>query len=327
MPKAGTVTLVIGKATVERGTPTEVQPVHFRDPVYLKDSIATEEESYVRVLLGRKALVTVSEMSVLTITEDLHQATINLDSGFIGLSVARKRMDNGEFIEIRTPHAVAAVRGTKVMAEVPTPDITRLTVVEGHVDVYSLSAPNQVISVSTRQSVSATRIAPGRLENLSPKILKEKQQKLMPPKNPAANSTVSDVMVKKHRKDATQIAKKFTQPKIPNQPLAAVEMSGDPDLEPQSNSGDSGSSSGSGSTGGGTPSGGSVSTASGPSSPAPSPSPAAQTAPAPAPMVSASPPVSAPVAIAPAAPSKPAPVVVAPAPQHRERSRRSWRRR
>lgn len=209
--KAGTITLVIGKASVERGTPAEVQPVHFRDPVYLKDSITTEEESFVRVLMGRKALVTVSEMSVLTITEDLHQATINLDSGFIGLSVARKRMDDGEYIEIRTPHAVAAVRGTKVMAEVPTPDITRLTVVEGHVDVYALSAPTQVISVSTLQSVQTTLTAPSQLKTLTPQALQKEQQRLNPPQGPNSDSTPSDTVVEKQFGNATKIAKNLTQ--------------------------------------------------------------------------------------------------------------------
>ncbi len=203
--KVGTITLVIGKASVERGAPAEVQPIRFRDPVYLKDSITTEEESFVRVLMGRKALVTVSEMSVLTITEDLHQATINLDSGFIGLSVARKRMDDGEYIEIRTPHMVAAVRGTKVLAEVPTPDITRLTVVEGHVDVYALSAPTQVISVSTLQSVQTTLTAPSQVQTLTPQALKEKQQRLTPPQRPKSDSTPSDTVVEKQLGDASKI--------------------------------------------------------------------------------------------------------------------------
>ncbi len=208
--KAGTVTLVIGNATVERGTPAEVKPVHFRDPVYVQDSITTGEESFVRVLMGRKALVTVSEMSVLTITEDLHQATINLNSGFIGLSVARKRMDDGEYIEIRTPHAVAAVRGTKVIAEVPTPNITRVTVIEGHVDVYSHSRPNQIISVSTRQSVETTLTAPSRIQTLSPNVLEKKKQQLNPPTEPAKNSSVLDRIVKKQIGEASQIAQNLT---------------------------------------------------------------------------------------------------------------------
>lgn len=292
--KAGTITLVIGKATVERGTPAEVTPVNFRDPVYLKDSITTGEESFVRVLMGRKALVTVSEMSVLTITEDLHQATINLDSGFIGLSVARKRMDNGEYIEIRTPHAVAAVRGTKVIAEVPRPDITRITVVEGHVDVYSHSAPSQVVSVSTRQSISASRMAPSRIETLTRKVIEEKKQRLTPPKPPAADSSTSDIMVEKQIGDATKIAKGMIGPSYSNQQSGTAGKSGNTAVASQSGSGESGTSSSGGSavavggsTGGGTPTGGPVaSSGSVPSSPAPTPAPTplAPKAPAPAPL-------------------------------------------
>ena len=118
IPKAGTVTQVVGTATLTRADVPKDLPVKFRDPVYLKDKITTQEKAFVRVLLGGKAVVTVRELSVLTITEEPDHATIDITRGFVALSVARKRMRPGEYVEIRTPHAIAAVRGTQVNTDV-----------------------------------------------------------------------------------------------------------------------------------------------------------------------------------------------------------------
>jgi hypothetical protein len=70
------------------------------------------------VLLGGKAVATLRERSVLTITELPGQSSIELHAGKIGLAVAREKMRAGESIDIRTSNAVAAVRGTVVVAEV-----------------------------------------------------------------------------------------------------------------------------------------------------------------------------------------------------------------
>jgi hypothetical protein len=69
-------------------------------------------------LLGGKALVTVRERSVLTITEIPGRSTVNLENGKIALAVARERMGPNESVDIRTSNAIAAVRGTVVVAEV-----------------------------------------------------------------------------------------------------------------------------------------------------------------------------------------------------------------
>src|SRR5207302_3261780 len=93
----------------------------FKDPVLLQDKIATGSESLARMLLGGKAVVTVRERSVLTITEVPGRSTIDIESGKFALAVARERMRPGEVIEIRTPNAVAGVRGSVIVTEVETP--------------------------------------------------------------------------------------------------------------------------------------------------------------------------------------------------------------
>lgn len=115
---AGVVTTLHGSATVARTAVPQEVPLKFKDDVFYRDRISTKESSIVRVLLGGKALVTVRELSVLTISEEPGRATVDLESGKIALAVARKLMRPGESIEIRTPNAIAAVRGTVVVVEV-----------------------------------------------------------------------------------------------------------------------------------------------------------------------------------------------------------------
>jgi hypothetical protein len=85
------VAALSGTAAVARATLPRPLPLRFRDEVFLQDQIRTAEKSIVRVLLGGKALVTVREISVLTITETPGRSTIELTSGKIAVAVARQR--------------------------------------------------------------------------------------------------------------------------------------------------------------------------------------------------------------------------------------------
>src|SRR5437870_4662779 len=84
--RAGIVTALHGTATVTRASLAGPRALSFRDPVFLKDRIATGDESLARILLGGKALVTVRERSVVTITESPRISTVDLASGTIALS-------------------------------------------------------------------------------------------------------------------------------------------------------------------------------------------------------------------------------------------------
>jgi hypothetical protein len=116
---AGVVTTVNGDATLTRAV-AAAQPVslRMRDEIFVRDRIQTRERSLVRVLLGGKALITVRELSVLTVTEEAGRVTVDLQSGKVGVAVVKARMRPGEIIEIRSPNATAAVRGTVFVVEV-----------------------------------------------------------------------------------------------------------------------------------------------------------------------------------------------------------------
>ena len=94
-----------------------------------------------RVLLGGKATVTARERSVLTITEVPGVATVHLDEGRVSVAVSKGLMKPGESIEIKTPNAITAIRGTVVVAEVirTERDVqSTITLLRGLIDVTRL---------------------------------------------------------------------------------------------------------------------------------------------------------------------------------------------
>jgi len=143
MKPAGFVTTLQGTATVRRVSTEQpapqILPLKFKDPVRVQDMIQTGDQSLARILLGGAAVVTVREHSSLTITETGGTSTIDITSGRVALAVAKEKMKPGERIDVKTPNAVAGVRGTVLITEVtqvagqPKTDLTLLT---GLVDVF-----------------------------------------------------------------------------------------------------------------------------------------------------------------------------------------------
>ena len=108
----GVVTTLDGRATVARPASPSPLTLKFKDDVFGRDKISTAENSLVRVLLGGKAILTMRELSQVTISEEPGRAVVTLPDGKVVLAVAKQRMRPGESIEIRTPNAVASVRGS-----------------------------------------------------------------------------------------------------------------------------------------------------------------------------------------------------------------------
>jgi len=147
----GIVSTISGQATISRTSLPQPVPLQFKDSVFNRDRISTAENSTVRVLMGGKALVTVRELSVLTITEELKRSTVGLQSGKIALGVVRERMRPGESIDVHTHNAVAAVRGTVIVVEIiqasaqasgdPGALTTNVHVLRGSAVVYPTNLP------------------------------------------------------------------------------------------------------------------------------------------------------------------------------------------
>lgn len=123
--RAGIVSTLTGEVLVTRAAlpkqPRQPVALQFKDDVFVKDRITTKAQSLVRVLMGGKALVTVRELSEFTITEAPGKpSVINIFTGKIALAVVRAKLAPGEMIQVRTPNAVAGVRGTVIVVEVPS---------------------------------------------------------------------------------------------------------------------------------------------------------------------------------------------------------------
>jgi hypothetical protein len=116
--KAGVVTTLEGNVTAVRAVMPQPVLLRFRDDVFLQDRVVTGDQSFARLLLGGKAVISIRERSAVTITEVPGRSTVEIESGKIALSVARDRMVPGEVINVKTPNAVAGVRGTVVVAQV-----------------------------------------------------------------------------------------------------------------------------------------------------------------------------------------------------------------
>jgi hypothetical protein len=161
------VTNLTGSATVARAF--NAQPLRFKDSVYGRDRIATADKSLVRVLLGGKAIVTLRELSELTITDAGGFVGLELSGGRMGLSVARQLMAPGEAVQIRTPNAVASVQGSVVITEVSGGQgagaVSLFNVLSGPVEIVADGAS---VTVGSRQRVRASGGTLGPVDDLSP---------------------------------------------------------------------------------------------------------------------------------------------------------------
>ena len=174
---AGIVTTVNGDATLIRAA-TAARPVslQMRDEIFVRDRIHTQPHSLVRVLLGGKALITVRELSILTVTEEAGRVTVDLQSGKIGVAVVKGRMRPGEVIEIRSPNATAAVRGTVFVVEVDpikagdaaAATTTRVHLFHGALDVSAHLDPSKpTVRLAELQSVVVAGNALGSVRPIS----------------------------------------------------------------------------------------------------------------------------------------------------------------
>src|SRR5216683_2353426 len=132
---AGVVAALNGEATVTRSAVPRPIALHLRDDVFVRDQIRTEPRALVRVLLGGKALITMRELSVLTVTEEAGRVTVDLASGKIGVAVVK--VD-----PVQTGPSSAAPIVT-----------TRVHLLHGALDVSARHDAGQTVRLAERQSV------------------------------------------------------------------------------------------------------------------------------------------------------------------------------
>jgi hypothetical protein len=196
--RAGVVTTLEGKVTVARASAPELSPLKFRDAVFVRDRIATGKDSFARILLGGRAVVTIREYSAVTITEVPGVATIDVGSGRVAVAVARERMRQGDLVEVRTPNAVAGIRGTVIVAEVFDTHRSAITVLKGVIDVTRVEAgrlvgPSTVLNALQQVTVNGAVSAPQSISSDAARKLRDEFRTTPPRAVPAASTAaVSD---------------------------------------------------------------------------------------------------------------------------------------
>ena len=143
----GVVTTLTGKADLKRPQAPEA-PLKLRDALFVRDVVDTHKESLARVLLMGKSSVTVRELSRFELREETRpdgaqRVIIDLAEGKIRVMVARRLMKPGDEVQIRTPNAIAGVRGSDGIIEVTTlPDGRPQTVVLVASGAFEVTAPS-----------------------------------------------------------------------------------------------------------------------------------------------------------------------------------------
>jgi hypothetical protein len=142
-PKSiGQVTAIDGKVTVLRQGKFAPESLTVRKPVFQEDIIETDRASKVRITLTDSTVISLGEQSRLELKQFSHDARQQTRSSGLAISwgVFRaifKEMLSPSTIEVITPTAVAAIRGTDLMGEVTT-DSTAIVVLEGTVGVSNV---------------------------------------------------------------------------------------------------------------------------------------------------------------------------------------------
>jgi hypothetical protein len=180
-PAAGKVSTLIGQATVTRAPVATPAALKLADDVFVRDRLATAERSLLKVALGPRAVVTVRELSTLIITEQSGRSAVGIESGKLSFGLLPPAggpgAGPGQLYEIRTPNAVAAVRGTILIVETrrlpgPAPDggppfHSELSLLDGGpVDVFTGTSGRGVLQ--TRQALSVIGNTIGAIRVLTP---------------------------------------------------------------------------------------------------------------------------------------------------------------
>lgn len=216
--RAGVVTTLVGNVTVTRASLPQPAPLRFKDDIFVRDRIATSQDSVARILLGGRAVVTVREHSTVTITEAPGVATVDVTAGRAAVAVAREKMSHGDVVEVRTPNAVAGIRGTVIVAEVLGLDHSVVTVLKGTIDVTRLEAGRLVgaativsalqrVTIAGRAPVSAPQpIAPAAAQQLGQEF------RLAPPRAtpPAAAAAVNAGEMNRAAKELGRLGPRVT---------------------------------------------------------------------------------------------------------------------
>jgi hypothetical protein len=117
-----------------------------KEEVFFRERVETKEASRTKILFIDDTILSVGANTRVTIDEhvfdperNLRQVTVSMGLGTLRALVG-KAFGPGSRFEVRTPTAVAGVRGSYFIVSVPSLDVTEIIVLEGEVAVRNILA-------------------------------------------------------------------------------------------------------------------------------------------------------------------------------------------
>jgi len=117
----GEVAVIHAPAVAARESRPPQEPLRFRDDVFFQDVIDTQRESTAKLLLKGRATFTVRELSRVEFREGVVPAEPTRTRSIVGLLrgafrvIVQRDLRPQDELEIHTPNAISAVRGTDVL--------------------------------------------------------------------------------------------------------------------------------------------------------------------------------------------------------------------
>lgn len=161
----GKFTRVEGSVDVLREGQFPAKPVTVKDPVMLKDIVRTKSASKAEITLKDNSILRIAQRSRIDIGEyftgDTGKGIVKLQRGQVQAVVDKstaKRVaaaPGANVFEVRTPNAVAGVRGTDFFVSYDN-NSTTILLKEGSVCAYNLNAPTSMVCLPPNYIVTIT---------------------------------------------------------------------------------------------------------------------------------------------------------------------------
>ena len=182
--RIGTVLVAEGAAEVQTQETATWAAVHFRDSIFLNDTVRTGAGGRVKILLRDDSILTLAEQSQIQFTDFLltsqqRRLIVTLAVGTLRVIVERFS-GSGSVTEVHTPNTVVGVEGTTFMVVFIPPDTTDVISLEGVVTVRNralLALEIQPIPANFRTRVVGTA-APTRAAEVATDTLRQLAQEV-----------------------------------------------------------------------------------------------------------------------------------------------------
>lgn len=131
------ITAVEGVVDVQFAGEADWSPAEADTPLTPGDSVRTDKESQAEIAFGDQTLYELQEQSTLALGE-ASASKVRFDLSIGSLLLHLRKLTSAKAVEVQTPAAVAAVRGTEFAVEAAEDGETSVGVYEGEVSVLGL---------------------------------------------------------------------------------------------------------------------------------------------------------------------------------------------